>query len=72
MVNTFDNLPWIVRLLILIVFGWPVAAIYRIVKGLESKNNTVLLVGVITIFFPVLWIVDVITTILGQGISVLA
>ena len=43
MIKTYDNLPWIARLIIVIVFGAIVGGIYRIVKFLENKNTKTLL-----------------------------
>lgn len=73
MAKAYAELPWILKIIIQIIFGWPVSAIYRIVKGLEKKDNTVLIVGILCIFFGfIFWIIDLITTILSNEISVLA
>lgn len=72
MVKAFDNLNWILKIILQLVLGWPISAIYRIVKGLDTNNSTVLVVGIVTIFFPILWIVDLVTIILSNQITVLA
>lgn len=73
MVKAYDSLHVLLRLLIQLIFGWPVSAIYRIVKGLEKKDTVVLVAGILAIPFGfIFWVVDLITTVLGSGISVLA
>ena len=76
MTKTFDNLPWIVRLLLVIFLGSLVGGIYRIVKFLETKNTTTLVVGILGLVTGIgnfiLWVVDLVTTATGKGISVFA
>lgn len=73
MVKAYDGLPWVVKIILQLFLGWPISAIYRIAKGIETKNNTVLLVGILCIFFgAIFWIIDLITMIVSKEISVLA
>lgn len=76
MTKMFDELPWIVRLILLIVLGWLICGVYRVIKWTESKNTTTLVVGLLGLFTGignfVLEIVDIVTTALGNGISVCA
>ena len=76
MTKMFDDLPWIVRLILLIVLGWLIGGIYRIVKWTESKNTATLVVGLLGLFTGVgnfvIEIVDIVTSALGNGISVFA
>jgi len=76
MTKAFDSLPWIVRLILVIVLGWLIGGIYRIVKWTESKNTTTLVVGLLGLFTGVgnvvVEIVDIVTTAIGNGISVFA
>ena len=76
MTKMFDKLPWIARLILLIVFGWVIGGVYRIIKWTERKNTTTLVVGLLGLFTGVgnivLEIVDIVTTALGSGISVFA
>lgn len=73
-VKSFDNLPWVVKLLLclpVLNLAW---AIYRICKGTDTKNTLMLVVGVLWIFFgtTVLWIVDLVCTIIYKKPTVLA
>ena len=72
----FDKLDFIVRVLLLIFFGWIISPVYRILKWTETKNTTTLVVGILGLCTGlgnfVLEVCDVVTTLLGKGISVLA
>ena len=76
MTKSFDKLPFIARLLLIIFLGWLIGGIYRIVRWTEKKNTTTLVVGLLGLFTGVgnivIEIVDLVTTILGNGICVLA
>ena len=66
MIKTYDNLPWIARLIIVIVFGAIVGGIYRIVKFLENKNTKTLVFGILALIPPVsvvFWVLDIVATI---------
>lgn len=72
----YDDLPLIARILLQIFLGGLIGGIYRIVRFVESKNVVTLVAGILTLFTGVgnliAWIVDLVTTCLGKGISVLA
>lgn len=76
MTKKFDSLPWIARLILLILFGWVVGGVYRVIKYTETKKTTTLVAGLLGLFTGVgnviTEVVDVVTTVLGSGITVLA
>ncbi|MBR2930561.1 MAG: hypothetical protein IKC32_04960 [Clostridia bacterium] len=63
----YDSLPFIAKLLIIIIGGVIVGGVYRIVKYFETKNIITLVVGLLGTFTGIgnliLWICDVVTTI---------
>lgn len=71
----FEDLPWIVRIILFIpIWGWVFSALNRIFKFVNKKNVVTLVVGIlciIPIIGFVLSIVDLITTILSNKITVL-
>ena len=73
---SYNSLPWIVKLLIVIFVGWAWGGIYRILRYLETKNVVTLVVGIVTLVTGIgngiIWVVDIITTILSGKITVLA
>ena len=76
MTKSFDKLSFLVRVLLILFLGWIICPIYRILKWTKSKNTTTLVVGILGLVTVVgniiLEVVDLITTILGSGITVLA
>ena len=67
---TYDSLPFILRVIIQIVFGVVVGGIYRIVRFFETKNIVTLVVGLLVTFTAVgnviSWIIDLVTLILNK------
>lgn len=74
--KVYDELPLIARVLLQIFFGGLIGGVYRIVRFIETQNIVTLIVGILTLFTVIgngiAWIVDLVTTCLGKGISVLA
>jgi hypothetical protein len=70
----FENLPKLVKILVLLVFGVVVSGIFRILRYLETKNIATLVVGVLcfTGVGFVIGVVDAVTEILNNKISVFA
>lgn len=67
-VKWMDDLPYIAKVLFclpVIDLTW---AIYRIIKGVEMKNNGLFIVGILWIIFGswAIWLIDLITTLI-QG-----
>ena len=71
---TFESLPKIAKVLILIFVGVIVSGVYRIVRYLETKNIVTLVVGILcfTGIGFVIGIIDAVTEILNDRISVFA
>lgn len=73
-IKAFDDLPWLVKLLFCLPGLNILWAIYRICKGIDTKNTLMLVVGVFWIVFGTvfLWIIDLICTIVWKKPTVLA
>ncbi len=74
MTATYESLPKIAKVLIQLILGYFVSAIYRIVRFTETKNIVTLVVGVLCFFGLgfVAWVVDLVTEIVSNKITVLA
>lgn len=74
MTQTYENLPKILKILIQLIFGAIVGGIYRIVKFLETKNVVTLVAGILNFvgLGLVFWIVDLVTEITSNKITLLA
>ena len=74
-IETYENLPKIVKVILQLFVGGIIGIVYRIIRFLDSKN-TMTLVGAILFFVPVvgfvLQIVDIVTEITKNRITVLA
>ncbi len=73
--EAYESLPKIVKVIIQIFLGAIVGGVYRIIRFLETKNVTTLVVGIVCLvpgvsFIP--WIVDIVTEVLYDRITVLA
>ena len=74
--SAYDNLPKIIRVILAIFFGAFIGGIYRIVRFVETKNIVTLIVGLLVLCTGIgngiAWVIDLITTVFGKGITVLA
>ena len=73
--GAYEALPKLAKILIQIFLGAVVGGIYRILRFLETKNVVTLVAGILALIPPisvVFWVLDLITEITGDRISVLA
>lgn len=74
--GAYESLPRIIKVILQIFFGYLIGGIYRIVRFVETKNIVTLVVGILVLVTGVgnaiAWIVDIITEIFSNKISVLA
>ena len=73
--KTYEDLPKIVKILLQLILGAIVGGIYRILRYTETKNITTLVVGILAIIPPIsfiFWVIDLVTEITSNKISVLA
>ncbi len=74
--ETYESLPKIVKILLQLILGGIIGGIYRIVRFFETKNIVTLVVGLLCTFTGVgnfiAWIVDLVTELIHNRITVLA
>ena len=72
----YEALPQIAKIILQIFFGGFIGGIYRILRYLETKNVVTLVVGIVCLVTGVgnlvAWIVDLVTEITSNKITVLA
>ena len=72
----YENLPKIAKIILQIFLGGVIGGIYRILRFLETKNVVTLVVGILVLVTGVgnfiAWVVDLITEITQNRITVLA
>ncbi len=73
---TYEDLPKIAKVLIQLFLGAIVGGVYRIVKYFETKNIVTLVVGLLVTFTGIgnfiAWVIDLVTEILYNKITILA
>ena len=73
--GVYEDLPKIVKILLQIFLGAFVGGVYRILRYVETSNITTLIVGILALIPPisfVFWVIDLITEIANNKITVLA
>ena len=73
---TYEELPQIAKIIIQIFLGGLIGGIYRIVRYTETKNIVTLVVGIVCLVTGIgnlaAWIIDLVTEIKFNKISILA
>ena len=73
---SYEALPKIAKILIQIILGGVIGGIYRILRFLETKNIVTLVVGILALVTGIgniiFWVIDLITEITSDKITVLA
>ena len=73
--GAYEALPKLAKILLQIFLGAIIGGVYRILRYLETKNVVTLVVGILALIPPidfVFWILDLVTEITSDRISVLA
>lgn len=74
--KAYDSLSFIVRFVIQLFLGFVVGGLYRIFKFFDTNNIVTLVVGLLVTFSVVgngiIWIVDLVTTLVHGKITVFA
>ena len=72
----YENLPKILKIVLQLLFGSVIGGVYRILRFLETKNAVTLVVGILVLVTGIgnliAWIVDLVTEITSDRITVLA
>lgn len=68
LIKSFDDMPWVLKLILCLPVLDIVWAIYRICKGADTKNTLMLVVGILWLFVgtTITWIVDLVCTIVSK------
>lgn len=66
LIKSFDNLPWIAKIILCIPVLDIVWAIYRIIKGVANNDAVLIIVGIIWVIggCTITWVWDLVTTLL--------
>ncbi|MBQ8341217.1 MAG: hypothetical protein IJY22_02430 [Clostridia bacterium] len=76
MTASYEALPKIVKIILQLLLGSLIGGIYRIVRFVETKNIVTLVAGILVLVTGIgnliAWIVDLVTEITSDRITVLA
>ena len=76
MTKVYESLPWLVKIILQIFFGWIIGGVYRIVRFVETHNVVTLVVGILGLITgignAILWVCDLVTEILSNQITIFA
>ena len=76
MTATYEALPKIVKIILQLFLGSLIGGIYRIVRFVETKNLVTLVAGILVLVTGIgnliAWIVDLVTELVHNKITVLA
>lgn len=72
--ETYENLPKLIKILLQIFLGSLISGIYRILRFVETKNVVTLVAGILCFVGLgfIFWIIDLVTEIVKNRITVLA
>ncbi len=74
--EAYESLPKILKVILQLFFGSVIGGVYRIIRFVETKNIVTLVVGILVLFTGIgnfiAWVVDLITEIFSNRITVLA
>ena len=64
-VKAFDNLPWLVKIILCLPVLDILWAVYRIIKGSKDKNTLMIIAGILWIIpgSVICWVADLVCTI---------
>lgn len=71
----YEALPLVAKVVIQAVLNGLVSGVYRILRYLETKNTVTLVIGILCLVTPigfVFWILDLITEVTANRITILA
>ena len=72
----FNEIPFLFRLILQLVFGLLVSGVYRIIRFTETGNTLTLVAGIVGLFTgignAIFWLVDLVTLIMNDKYTVLA
>lgn len=68
LINQMEALPLIVKIILAIPALDIIWGIYRIVKAVDANNTAGIIIGIVLLFVPFMWIVDILMIILKGNV----
>ena len=68
LIDSIDNLPLLVKVILAIPALDLVWNIYRIVSAVYAKNTLALIVSILLLFVPIMWIFDIVMIVMTGNV----
>jgi hypothetical protein len=68
LIKQLEALPLIVKIILAIPALDIIWGIYRIVKGVDANNTAAIIIGIVLLFVPFMWIVDIVMILLKGNV----
>ena len=72
----YEELPKLIKIILQLILGSVIGGVYRILRFVETKNIVTLVVGILVLVTgignAIAWVVDLVTELLHNRITVLA
>ena len=69
LIKLFDNLPWIVKIILCLPALDIVWTVYRLIRSLDAGNTVAIVLSIVLFFFaPFVWLIDLICVILNKKV----
>lgn len=68
LIKQVEALPLLVKIILAIPALDIIWGIYRIVKGVDANNAAAIIIGIVLLFVPFMWIVDIVMILLKGNV----
>ena len=68
LIDSIDNLPLLVKVILAIPALDLIWKIYRIVSAVYAKNTLALIVSILLLFVPIMWIFDIVMIVMTGNV----
>ena len=68
-IKAFDNLPWIVKVILCIPVLDIVWTVYRLIRSIDAQNTLGIILSIVLFFFaPFVWLIDLICVLVNKKV----
>ena len=68
LIKQIEALPLIVKIILAIPALDIIWGIYRIVKGVDANNTAAIIIGIVLLFVPFMWLIDIVMILLKGNV----
>ncbi len=68
LIKQLEALPLLVKIILAIPALDIIWGIYRIVKGVDANNTAAIIIGIVLLFVPFMWLIDIVMILLKGNV----